>query len=394
MFLGLRRSKVLRDFAPVFAVEAAAASLLSFMLAPAALAQAAAAPPPLVTSPIERARPEAQPRAVPPLLPTPAPGAPEVPAGPPVNVAAVDIQGATAYKPGELEPYYHDIVGKSVPLSEVSAVLQQIQTKYRNDGYVLTVVRGTVEPVDGRSTLRIRVIEGFISDVKLDGDIGPVGVLIYNFLNKLTAIRPVNIADIERALLLSQDVPRVSVRAVLRPGTGEAGAVELIGQVGRKPFGGFVQYDNRGAPFAGPSELLVGAQANSFTSAGERAEIILYDTPFNREQIFGQAGIEGFVGSSGLKLRGYGGYGPSRPGEPLSEAGFRSRLLLAGVSASYPIIRTRPLSLDVSLAFDLSRSEIDTTGGTPQVSDLRILRLGGTLDFQDQTFGLGLVSAN
>ncbi len=287
---------------------------------------------------------------MPPLLPTPAPGAPEVPAGPPVTIQAVEVQGATAYKPGELEPYYSGIVGKSVPLGQISTVLQQIQTKYRNDGYVLTVVRGTVEPVGGRSTLRIRVVEGFISDVKIDGDIGPAGILVYDFLNKLTSIHPVNIADIERALLLAQDVPGVSVRAILRPGTGEAGAVELIGQVGRKPFGGFVQYDNRAAPFAGPHELLVGAQANSFTSAGERTEIILYDTPFNKEQMFGQAGIEGFVGASGLKLRAYGGYGPSEPSGPLGQVGFRSRLLIAGASAAYPVIRTRPVSLNASCA--------------------------------------------
>ncbi len=401
MFLGVRRNKVIRDFAFVLALEVAAAGLLSSMLNHAALAQAAAAPAaPLTISPIERALPEAQPRAVPPLLPTPAPGAPEVPAGPPVTIQAVEIQGATAYKPGELEPYYSGIVGKSVPLGQISTVLQQIQTKYRNDGYVLTVVRGTVEPVGGRSTLRIRVVEGFISDVKIDGDIGPAGILVYDFLNKLTSIHPVNIADIERALLLAQDVPGVSVRAILRPGTGEAGAVELIGQVGRKPFGGFVQYDNRAAPFAGPHELLVGAQANSFTSAGERTEIILYDTPFNKQQMFGQAGIEGFVGASGLKLRAYGGYGPSEPGGPLGQVGFRSRLLIAGASAAYPVIRTRPVSLNVTLAFDISRAEISeanlATGARQQTSldDLRIVRLGETLDFQDQTFGTGLVSAN
>ncbi|HEX9461741.1 MAG TPA: ShlB/FhaC/HecB family hemolysin secretion/activation protein [Alphaproteobacteria bacterium] len=371
------------------------------MLNHAALAQAAATPvAPLTTSPIERALPEPQPRAVPPLLPAPAPGAPEVPAGPPVTIQAVEIQGATAYKPDEIEPYYSGIVGKSVPLGQISTVLQQIQTKYRNDGYVLTVVRGTVEPVDGRSTLRIRVVEGFISDVKIDGDIGPAGILVYNFLNKLTSIRPVNIADIERALLLAQDVPGISVRAVLRPGTGEAGAVELIGQVGRKPFGGFVQYDNRGPPFAGPHELLVGAQANSFTSVGERTEIILYDTPFNKEQMFGQAGIEGFVGANGLKLRAYGGYGPSEPSGALGQVGFRSRLLIAGASAAYPVIRTRPVSLNVTLAFDISRAEISEanlgTGARQQTSldDLRIVRLGETLDFQDQTFGTGLVSAN
>jgi hemolysin activation/secretion protein len=397
MFLGVRRNKVLRDLALVLALEVLTAGFLSSMLSNTALAQVGA---PLTTSPIERAQPEAQPRAVPPLLPTPAPGAPEVPAGPPVTIQAVDVQGATAYKPGELEPYYSGIIGKSVPLGQVSTVLQQIQGRYRNDGYVLTVVRGTVEPVDGRSTLRIRVVEGFISDVKIDGDIGPAGVLVYNFLNKLTSIRPVNIADIERALLLAQDVPGVSVRAVLRPGTGEVGAVELVGQVGRKPFGGYVQYDNRGAPFAGPHELLVGAQANSFTSAGERTEIILYDTPFNKQQMFGQVDVEGFVGASGLKLRAYAGYGPSEPGRPLSQLGFRSRLTLAGVSAAYPIIRTRPLSLSVSLAFDVSRAEISEdpsgTGDRQKASldELRMVRLGETLDFQDQTFGTGLVSAN
>ena len=398
MFLGVRRNEVLRNLALVLGLGVMATGLLSAMLAAPTLAQTTTAP--LVTSPIERAVPEAQPRAVPPLLPTPAPGAPEVPAGPPVTVQAVDIQGATAYKPSELEPYYSGIVGKSVPLGEISGVLQGIQAKYRNDGYVLTVVRGTVEPVGGRSTLRIRVVEGFISDVKIDGDIGPAGILVYNFLNKLTSIRPVNIADIERALLLAQDVPGISVRAVLRPGTGEAGAVELIGQVGRKPFGGFAQYDNRGAPFAGPHELLLGAQANSFTSAGERTEVILYDTPFNKQQMFGQADVEGFVGASGLKLRAYAGYGPSEPSGPLGEIGFHSRLLIAGASASYPIIRTRPITLNVNLAFDVSRAEISQAvlGSNARMQqsldDLRIIRLGETLDFQDQTFGTGLVSAN
>ncbi|HEX7966603.1 MAG TPA: ShlB/FhaC/HecB family hemolysin secretion/activation protein [Stellaceae bacterium] len=369
--------------------------VLALTLAQGASAQTA----PLTTSPIERALPEQQPRPVPPLVPTPAPAAPEAQAGPPVAVQAVDVEGATVYPAGALEPYYAGIVGKTVPLGQVSAVIQEIQTKYRNDGYVLTVVRGTIEPVNGRSTLRIRVIEGFISDVKIDGDIGPAGVLVYSFLNRLTGIRPVNISDIERALLLAQDVPGVSVRAVLRPGAGEAGAVELVGQVGRKPFGGFLQYDNRASNFAGPNELLVGGYANSFTSAGERTEIILYDTPFNKEQMFGQAAIEGFIGSSGLKARTYAGYGPSEPGGPLAQAGFRSRLLLAGASTSYPLIRTRPLSLALSLAFDVSRAEISTIspdGGRHRssISDLRILRLGETLDSQDQTAGTGLIGAN
>jgi hemolysin activation/secretion protein len=374
----------------------AIALFLTFAATGTAFSQGAGqvAPP---TSPIERAVPVPPPQAVPPLLPTPAPGAPEVPPGPPVAIQSVVVQGATAYPESELKPYYAGLVGQSVPLAQVSSVLQQIQNKYRNDGYVLTVVRGAIEPGSGGSTLRIRVVEGFISDVKIDGDIGPAGVLVFNFLNKLTTIRPVNISDIERALLLAQDIPGVSVRAVLRPGTGEAGAVELVGQVGRKPFGGYAQYDNRGSNFAGPSELLVGAQANSFTSAGERTEVEIYDTPFTTEQLFGQGSIEGFVGSSGFKLRGYAGYGYSQPGGVLSQVDFHSRLTLAGVSGSYPIIRTRPISLYVSLAFDTEQATTTTAGGgvgAREVDDLRVLRLSETLDSQDQTFGTGLIGAN
>jgi hemolysin activation/secretion protein len=375
------------------------ALFLTFAVTGTTFAQAVAqgagqvAPP---TSPIERAVPVPTPQAVPPLLPTPAPGAPEVPPGPPVAIQSVVVQGATAYPESELKPYYADLVGQSVPLAQISSVLQQIQNKYRNDGYVLTVVRGAIEPGSGGSTLRIRVVEGFISDVKIDGDIGPAGVLVFNFLNKLTTIRPVNISDIERALLLAQDIPGVSVRAVLRPGAGEAGAVELVGQVGRKAFGGYVQYDNRASTFAGPNELLLGAQANSFTSAGERTEVEIYDTPFTTEQLFGQGSIEGFVGSSGLKLRGYAGYGYSQPGGVLSQVDFHSRLTLAGVSASYPIIRTRPLSLYTSLAFDTEHAVTTESGGTGlrNVSDLRVLRLSSTVDSQDQTLGTGLIGAN
>ena len=377
----------------------AGALLLTFTVTGSTFAQVlppGAGQVPPATSPVERAVPVPPPQAVPPLLPTPAPGAPEVPPGPPVTIQSVVVQGATAYPEAELKPYYAGLIGQSVPLAQVSTVLQQIQTKYRNDGYVLTVVRGTIDPGNGGSTLRIRVVEGFISDVKIDGDIGPAGVLVFNFLNKLTTIRPVNISDIERALLLAQDIPGVSVRAVLRPGTGEAGAVELVGQVGRKPFGGYAQYDNRASNFAGPNELLVGAQANSFTSAGERTEVEIYDTPFTTEQLFGQGSIEGFVGSSGLKLRGYAGYGYSQPGGVLSAVDFHSRLLLAGASASYPIIRTRPLSLYTSLAFDTEHAVTTESGGTGlrNVSDLRVLRLSGTVDSQDQTLGTGLIGAN
>ena len=165
------------------------------------------------------------------------------------------------------------------------------------DGYILTVVRGEIQSVNGRPVFVLRAIEGYISEVKLDGDIGPAGTLVYEFLEHLTWIRPVNNADLERYLLLVQDIPGVSVRAVLRR-AAEPGAVELVAQLSRKPFSAFAQYDNLGSNEAGPNEMLLRGATNSFTRFGEQFEAIFYNT-FNREQLFGQVDARHFSAPRG-----------------------------------------------------------------------------------------------
>ena len=384
-------------------IIAALAFVAAGVLASAALAQAPPKPPPpppvtAPTSPIERVLPVPQPQAEPRLLQMPQTPETGEEGAAVITIRSVEITGATVYSSEELAPFYAGFVGRPAPQDEVAKAVREIQTKYRSDGYFLSVVHGTVDPVEGGGyVLRIRVIEGFISDVKIEGDIGPAGVLVYNFLNRLTLAHPVNISDIERALLLVQGIPGISARAVLRPGSGELGAVELVAQVGRKPFGAVANYDNRGPDFAGPSELLVTGYANSFTSLGELTELTVFDTPLNSEQVFTQLASEAYIGSDGLKIRGYISYGVSTPGAELTGTGFKSYLYLGGLSASYPIIKTRPISLIANLAFDLSRTTI--AQGTPlrstqSITNLRVIRGGGTLDYQDDTFGLDVIGAN
>jgi hemolysin activation/secretion protein len=366
--------------------------------APGAVAQVTATPTaPLQVPPIER--------VVPPPTPQFTPPRPEVPTtvepaedGRQVHLDEAVIEGMTVYPAETIRPIYAPLVGQTVTEAQINAALQQLQLLYNRDGYILTTVRGGVEPVDGRNRLVIRVIEGFISDVKLEGDIGSAGVLVYRYLQNLTEIRPVRIADLERYLLLAQDVPGVGVRAVLRPATGEAGAVELVAQVSRRPFSGYASYDNRGSDFAGPSEVLVGAAEQSFTSLGERLEAQFFNT-LNRDQLFGQASGQMLLGSEGLRLRGYVGAGNSQPGGPLAATGYDGDLLVGGLGLTYPMIRTRPLTLLLSGDFDVYESSVDLLGpaGVPERqsnSRLRVLRGGGQLNSQDALLGGGFPAAN
>jgi hemolysin activation/secretion protein len=341
------------------------------------------------------------PRILPPQLPSVAPGG-AAPALPPpgavvpkatVHVARVSISGATAYPQAQLAAGTRDLVGPAVPLARIEAARQAMLSQYRADGYVLTTVSAAV---DAAGNLHFTVTEGRITGVKLAGDIGPAGVQVLRFLNRLMDKRPIDSVTLERYLLLAQDVPGVTLHAVLQP-TDEPGAVVLIAQVSRKPVSGVLTADNRASQFTGPTEALAVLDLNSFSQFGERTELSLYHT-FPNTQTFGQASSEFFVGSSGLRLKAYAGRGPSDPGGQLAAEGYHGSTIVFGAALTYPVIRARQQTLNVSAALDALQSEVDTTasGTRARVSydSLRVFRLGGDYARSDLLFGADRPATN
>jgi hemolysin activation/secretion protein len=236
------------------------------------------------------------------------------------------------------------------------------------------------------------VVEGHVTEVKLDGDIGPAGVQVLRFLNHLTDVTPINTAAIERWLLLAQDRPGISLHAVLRPSTEEPGALTLIAQVQHTTFSGLLTVDNRAFRLTGPQQGLAVLDVNSLTQFGERTEVSLYSTP-GADQIFGQVSTEAFVGGSGLKVRIYGGSGASTPTGFLQTIDYQGTTTVFGVSGSYPVIRSREQTLNVSAFLDATESEIREAAG-PQGQEIRLSRdsvragrLGADYVLQDQVLG-------
>ena len=335
------------------------------------------------------------PRVAPPVLPSAAPGA-ELPLLPPpgaevpnrpVKVTSTAIEGATVYSQAQLVQHTDGLIGPATPLPKIDAARQAILQQYRSQGFVLTTVS---VKLDGSGALRFIVTEGRIAAVKLDGDIGAAGTQVLRFLNRLTETTPIDSKTLERYLLLAQDVPGVTVRAVLQPSTDQPGALTLIAQVSRKEVSGSLSFDNRAFNQTGPIEALSVVDFNSFTSLGERTEVSFYHT-FVDSQNFGQVSEEFFVGSSGLKVKIYAGYGdvnPNRTGT-LGKGGYQGTTTVFGGQVAYPIIRSRQQTLNVYAAFDGLESRIQT--GIPlaraSFDSLRVLRLGEDYVLSDVWFG-------
>ena len=336
---------------------------------------------------------------IPRVLPAPTPSvSPGLPAGPVaptagltgnVPVRAVTLEGTTAYPGPQLAAITAGLVGPATPVGRIEAARAAILNLYRADGFVLTTVTASL---DARGTLHFAVIEGRITDVKLEGDIGPAGVQVLRFLHHLTETRPIDSATLERWLLLAQDVPGVSLRAVLQPSTTEPGALTLVAQVEHKAYAGLISADNRAYRLTGTQQGLAVFEADSLTSFGERTAVTLYHTSGNTQN-FGQGSIEGFVGGSGLRLRVYGGYGEANPAEFLRDIGYHGTTAVFGGALSYPLIRARQQTLNVSLALDAVDTDIHTNAGANGGSiltgrdDLRIVRLGADEAIEDGLLG-------
>jgi hemolysin activation/secretion protein len=334
-------------------------------------------------SPIPRILPSLPPSVAPRLTP-PQPATPEALPNVEVTIRRVVIDGATAFPAEQLDAITNDLIG-STSLPQIEAARLAILNRYRDKGFVLTAVSASV---DGQGTVTFVVSEGRIADVKLDGDIGPAGTLILRFLNHLTEERPIDIATLEHWLLLATEVPGVSLRTVLRPSTEEPGALTLIAEVSRAPFSGLLVADNAAFPQTGPAEGLIVLDANSFTEFGEKTEVSFYRTSGNTEN-FGQASSEFYVGGAGLRVKIYGGYGPTNPSSPLRDSGYHGTTGVAGLAASYPLIRQRQQTLDLAASFDVIESRVDVQSGAVPITrdSLRVLRFGASYALQDALLG-------
>ena len=237
------------------------------MLVVAAVPAAAQLPPGALQavppgSPLPRVLP-AQPPPV--ALPT-LPGRPARGAGAgrrTSRITSVAVEGVTAYPRPAIAALAQGLVGPAVPLAKIEAARQAILQRYRGDGYVLSTVSASI---DAAGALRFVVTEGRIASVKLSRDIGPAGVQVLRFLKRLTEQTPIDEATLERYLLLAQDVPGVTLHAVLQPSTEEPGALNLIAEVSRAPVSGLVTTDNYASTYTGPIESLLVANLNSFTA--------------------------------------------------------------------------------------------------------------------------------
>jgi hemolysin activation/secretion protein len=168
-------------------------------------------PPPPQENLIQRVAPAAPPTLAPPLTMPEQPRASGPGESAKVHVVAFRIGGNSALTDAAIAAVLQPLDGQTVTLAQIEDARLAVLHAYRAAGFQYVEVKAALAPVRGAPDagveLRIGVTEGYVGEVKLDGDIGPAGSQAQRFLDPLTEVRPLTTAALERALLLVSDIP-------------------------------------------------------------------------------------------------------------------------------------------------------------------------------------------
>jgi hemolysin activation/secretion protein len=337
-----------------------------------------------------------------PLLP-PAPSPkeveePEAPAaegGPTVTVTAFKITGAERYSEAELQAQLANYIGRTLDYRGLDQAAMTLSQYYRNHGWLAKVYFPPQSLEDGVVNLAVREARLGEIETRDDDDLRLNRDYFRNMLSfGQQSGEPLNMRQLESALLLMNDSPGVSARATLSPG-GEGGetdvalALEDTFIVSARAWG-----DNYGTEPLGKERANLSFALNNPSGFGD--QINLYGV-FSAGLNFGQGSYEFPVGHAGTRINLGGGvseYDLQKSG--LGNADATGTTYSYRVGVRHPFLRSRNTNLGGQLTLQALHSNDELEGLDVSEKAYRTLMLAMNADHSDDfleggTFWGGIV---
>lgn len=287
----------------------------------------------------------------------------------------IEFSGVTAYSKAELEAVYAQYLGQRISLTQVYGIAQSITRKYRGDGYIITQAVIPQQEIDN-GIVTIEVVEGYIDQVVVQSDSASAATNRIQALGgQLTQARPLRSEDLERWLLLINDLPGYSARSIISPSQSALGGADITIIPERDPYELSLSVDNYGSRFLGPRQYSAAAQFNDYLGLAEKIEA-QFVTAGGDELLFGYSLFELPLNNVGTTLGFDITHSDTEPGFTLEQFQVEGRSTLLGIEATHPFLRSRTQNLFGSLRFDhrtlTSENVVDSVDRDDTISALRI----------------------
>jgi hemolysin activation/secretion protein len=357
------------------------AGLCALLLLTAAPVQAQTAPPRLSV-------PDASHVLIPPVPPrVPAPAAPQLPQQAELTVQEqghlrfeqVRVTGADLLPDGKIIAAFDALKGRKIPASALKPALDQVNALLADAGYPLGRVFIPAQKItDG--VLVVRVVAGYVGAVTVTADSARTKALVERMAASLMTERPLTRATLERALLLIQDIPGITLGSKFEGMDPQTGATQLVLSATVKWVSVGLSLDNRANLQSLPVQPYATATFNNLLGQGDRITVAALLSPEPKNFAFYDLGYSQLVGDDGLRLGIDGAWAQTLDAVSLKPYDVRSRITRFAANAAFPLIRGKDETVNLTggLYYADARYSLARLGLGDFASDRNLaLQIGG-----------------
>lgn len=215
-----------------------------------------------------------------------------------VLIRKVRIEGGTIYPLSELSENYKGLLDREVTIGELIEATRRLTQRYQQDGYLLSYAFLPLQDfAEGR--LRVVLVEGYIRDYEVQGDIGRVSGYLDKLVAKLKAERPLTRKTFERYTSLMSRVPGITVAARVPPPGTTDGASKLLVQASRKPFTTSMSLSDSSRD---DIQTLLSASSNSQTAMAEQLSVSALVPPGEDKEHYFRVDYSQYLNAEGSQL--------------------------------------------------------------------------------------------
>lgn len=254
--------------------------------------------------------------------------------------------GNTVFPVRRLKQVVERYLDLELNLYDLNVAADSVTEFYHDRGYSLArAVIPAQEVKDGVVT--IAVIEGRVGKVLFSGHKGYSEDFLRRQVGRLPAGSLVAAENLERTLLLLNDLPGLKVRATLAPGA-EFGTSDVLVKAEEKPIALNLTADNFGSKETGRKRADAGVELNNPLGIGDQLSLRAVTT--ERKLIkFGKVGYSLPLDDDGLRLAASFAESRYDVAGDFAALGLSGSSQVAEVSVQYPLARSRGHNETVSL---------------------------------------------
>jgi hemolysin activation/secretion protein len=275
------------------------------------------------------------------------------------QVSRIVVEGATAFPQARIDALFAPLTGHPIGLEAVRQAAATLERMYREKGYFLSRVFVPPQQIEN-GTLKVRVLEGYIEEIFVEGMDETTRQAVRAMLAPLLKRTPIDLASVERRLLILNDLPGLSGTSVLRQGSQLGGSTLVVtlvpprnlyalgvSNMNSRMLGPWSYNLNADLvrPLGLPGVLNLGAGASGPHLDATRTLTARYSVP---------VGTDGLIASVGVLAA------RAKPGASLSALDIVNELVSVSARGRYPLLRGRSASLflEGGLAFTQSKTRI------------------------------------